>query len=45
MNKYFIGCKGGDYKIKPFYIMFPKTSGDGETKWMYFLEKNIIREV
>ena len=24
--------------------MFPKTSGDGETKWMYFLEKNLLEK-
>ena len=31
-----------DYKVKPFHIMFPKTSAcvkpyDGQTKWMSFL--------
>ena len=31
-----------DYKIKPLYIMLPKTKTyvkifDGQTKWMYFL--------
>ena len=37
--KYF---KDGDYEIKPFRIMLPKTSAyvtsyNGETKWMIFL--------
>ena len=40
--KYFIGYLYDDYKIKPLYIMLPKTKTyvkifDGQTKWMYFL--------
>ena len=43
--KYFTGYKDdNDYKIKPLWIMFPKTSAyvkryDGETKWINFLIK------
>ena len=45
INKYFIGYKGDDYKIKPSRIMLPKTSAyirsyGGETKWMNFLIKD-----
>ena len=40
--KCFIGYLYDDYKVKPLYIMFPKTSAyvknyDGRTKWIYFL--------
>ena len=40
--KYFIGYLHHDDKVKPFYIMLPKTSAyvknyDRQTKWMYFL--------
>ena len=40
--KYFIGYLYDDYKIKPLYIMLPKTSVYlksyyGQTKLMYFL--------
>ena len=39
--KYFIGYLHNDHKVKPLYIMLPKTSAnikryDGQTKWMYF---------
>ena len=41
-SKYFIGYLYKDHKVKPLYIMLPKTSAyvksyDGQTKWMYFL--------
>ena len=40
--KYFIGYFYNDHKVKPLYIMLPKTSAyvkscDGQTKWMHFL--------
>ena len=40
--KYFIGYLYDDYKVKPLYIILPKTSAhiksyEGQTKWMYFL--------
>ena len=43
--KYFIGYLCNDYKVKPFYIMFPKTSRfvksyDAQAKWIYFLIEN-----
>ena len=43
--KYFIGCLYNDHKVKPLHIMLPKTSTyiksyDGQTKWMYFSNKN-----
>ena len=43
--KYFIDCFYNDHKVKPSYIMLPKTSTyvnshDGQTKWMYFLIEN-----
>ena len=39
--KYFTGYLYNDYKVKPLYIMVPKTSSyvkgyDGQTKCMYF---------
>ena len=34
--KYFIACFYDNYKIKPLYIMLPK-SYVGQTKWMHFL--------
>ena len=38
---YFIGYLNDNHKVKPLYIMLPKTSAyvkgyDGQTKWMYF---------
>ena len=44
--KYFIGYLYNDYKIKPLYIMFPKTSAyvksyDEQTKWMHLKMKMI----
>ena len=43
--KYFIGYLYNDHKVKPLHIMLPKTSTyiksyDGQTKWMYFSNKN-----
>ena len=46
--EYFVGYSIGylyKYKVKPLYIMLPKTnvhvkSYDGQTKWMYFLIEN-----
>ena len=40
--KYFIGCLYNDNKVRPLYIMLPKTSAyvksyDGLTKWMGFM--------
>ena len=40
--KYFIGYLYDNHKVKPLYIMLPKTSAylksyDGQTKWMYYL--------
>ena len=40
--KNFIGYLYNGNKVKPLYIMLPKTSAyvksyDGQTKWMYFL--------
>ena len=40
--KYLISYLHDDHRVKPLYIMFPKTSAhvkiyDGHTKWMYFL--------
>ena len=49
--KYFIDYMGDDYIIKPFRIIFPKTSTYvkrllGETKWMYFLiEDNEFKNI
>ena len=45
INKYFIGYKDDDHKIKPLRIMLRKRSAYvkryvGETKWMYFLIKD-----
>ena len=45
INKYFIGYKDDDHKIKPLRIMLWKRSAYvkryvGETKWMYFLIKD-----
>ena len=39
--KYFIGYMGDDYKIKPLFLMLPKTRAylkgcDDGTNWMYF---------
>ena len=43
--KYFIGYLHNDNKVKPLYIMLPKTNAyvkscDGQTKWMHFLIKD-----
>ena len=43
--KHFTGNLHDDCKIKPLYIMLPKTrahvkSNNGKTKWMYFLIKH-----
>ena len=43
--KYFIGYLYNDHKVKPLYIMLPKTSAyfksyDGKTQWMYFLDND-----
>ena len=43
--KYFTGYLYDDYKVKPLYIMFPKTSAyvksyDEQTGWIYFLIKD-----
>ena len=40
--KYFIGYLYDNHKVKPLYIMLPKTRAyvkisDGQTKWAYFL--------
>ena len=45
--KYFTGYLCNDNKVKPLYIMFPKTSAyvksyDGQTKWTYFLIKDDV---
>ena len=34
--KYFIGYSYNDTKVKPLYIMLPKTSAYGQTKGMFF---------
>ena len=39
--KFFIGYLYNGTKVKPLYIMLPKTNAnvksyDGKTKWMYF---------
>ena len=45
-HKCLMGYKDDDYKIKPLFIILPKTSStyiknyDGETKWMIFLIKD-----
>ena len=44
-HKYFIGYLHNGDKVKPLYIMLPKTSAyvksyDGQTEWMYFLIEN-----
>ena len=41
MSKTINSLLDSDYKIKPLFLMLPKTSAyvkgyDGETKWMYF---------
>ena len=41
----FIGYLFNDHKVKPLYIMLPKTSAylksyDIQSKWMYFLIEN-----
>ena len=43
--KYFIGYFYNDHKVKPLYIMLPKTSAyfksyDGKPQWMYFLDND-----
>ena len=33
---YFIGYLYNDNNVKPLHILFPKSSYDRQTKWMYF---------
>ena len=50
-EKFFIGYKDDDYKVKPFYIMLPKTKTyvkkyDSETRWMIVFIKghNLLKK-
>ena len=50
-EKTFIGYKDDNYKVKPFYIMLPKTktyvkSYDSETRWMIVFIKghNLLKK-
>ena len=47
--KHFIGYLNNNDKVKPMYIMLPKTSAyvrsyDGKIKWMYFLIKDDLNK-